>query len=55
MLREAGYVPRYVGTWRVFLAPAITSRAKAAGVRLTTLPTEFATGRAGRELPASGC
>jgi hypothetical protein len=54
-LRDAGYLPRYLGTWRVLLGPGIAARARVAQVRLTNLPTPFATGREGRELPASGC
>jgi hypothetical protein len=54
-LRDAGYLPRYLGTWRVLLAPGIAARARAAQVRLTNLPTPFATGREGHELPATGC
>ena len=54
-VRAQGYLPRYLGTWRVFVTPEVASRARGAGVRLTVLPTEFAIGRQGRELPASGC
>ena len=54
-LEEAGYLPRYVGSWRVFLGPGMTARANQTGVRLTMLPTHFATGPEGHELPATGC
>ena len=55
MLKDAGYVPRYVGSWRVLLTPETAARAEQAGVRLTAYKTPFAMGRLGHELPASGC
>jgi len=54
-LKNAGYSPRYVGKWRVFLTPAARALARLHGVRLTYRPTDFATGTSGRELPARIC
>lgn len=54
-LKSTGYQPHFVGPWRVLITPAALSRAHAHRVMLTRDATPYATGTAGRELPASGC
>jgi hypothetical protein len=54
-LRADGYLPGYLGSWHVFLTPGARSSAQIAQVRVSRQPTRFATGTAGRELPATGC
>jgi hypothetical protein len=54
-LSDAGYSPRYVGKWRVFVAPGVGALARLHGVKLTSTSTRFATGPAGHELSAASC
>jgi hypothetical protein len=52
LLRKAGYVHRFIGPWRVFIAPAARLRSRAVNVLLSTHPTPIALTRQHRRLPA---
>jgi hypothetical protein len=54
-LLAAGYQPRWVGGWHVYLTPAAFSRAYSDNVSLAPHPTLYATTRSGLELPDGGC
>jgi hypothetical protein len=54
-LRQNGYVPRYVGSWRTFVTPGALARAPQQGVQLTTQREKVARGPGGRPLPVRNC
>lgn len=55
MLAHAAFRTRFLGQWQLFVDREAIVRARTVRVRLTRQPTEVATGRHGRPLPAFGC
>ena len=54
-LRQNGYVPRYAGSWRIFVTPGALERAPQQGVELTMRRQKVARGPGGRPLPVGNC
>ncbi len=51
LLRDAGYVRRYIGPWKVFVTPAARQRARQVNVRLSEFPEPVALNRQHKPLP----